>query len=253
VHADILPSLLVDWLLLSRRRDWYNNNTQSDGPRRRRPIPALLFLARGVSTMLSVAVHSLAMLLECVLRWAILWTPLGWILRYHVTIMAIFCMNPNTAGNKLSIRRISRRRPSLGPFKMTKDHRPPVEVKIHLPYLQDDQDIAALRAVWQDCKRLVAPSDAIEFFPGPLISDNFGFFRRYCRAFCLPFFHWCGTLPLGGSVVDRNFGVRRCESSLCVCDASVFPRQVSVPPAFTCAALGHYLACMLLQEHDNNG
>jgi choline dehydrogenase-like flavoprotein len=244
VHADILPSVLVD-LLLSRR-DWLNI---PDWPRRG-PPPLVL---AGVQTMLAVAVHSLATLLEFVLRWAILWTPLGWILRYHVIVMTIFCMNANTAGNKLSIRRC--RRPSLGRSKKTEDHLSPgVEVKIDLPYLKDDQDIVALQAVWQDCKQLVAPPDAIEFFPGPLIRHNFGLFRGYCRAFCLPFFHWCGTLPLGGSILNGHFCVRRFESSLCVCDASVFPRHVSVPPALTCAALGHCLACLLLQEqHDDNG
>ena len=41
-------------------------------------------------------------------------------------------------------------------------------------------------------------------------------------------------------------------SSLRVCDASVFTTTISSPPALTCAAMGHLLGSMLVEENKEN-
>jgi choline dehydrogenase-like flavoprotein len=115
-----------------------------------------------------------------------------------------------------------------------------------------------------------------------------GRFAMFAHAMVRPYFHWIGTcsmkkkntIPAANTtttasrsgkkttttrenqlqqqqgttvedtndwVVDEHFRVRGVHN-LRVCDASIFPTLISAPTALTCAALGHVLASILLEE-----
>ncbi|KAL7537091.1 hypothetical protein ACHAXR_007572 [Thalassiosira sp. AJA248-18] len=98
----------------------------------------------------------------------------------------------------------------------------------------------------------------------PTISSNIrakedrpAWFPIYVSEFSNPYYHWCGTCAMGDGAADKDVGEHTSGSAhegsfvvdeqfcvrgimgLRVCDASIFPHCVSVPPALTCAALGY--------------
>jgi hypothetical protein len=105
-------------------------------------------------------------------------------------------------------------------------------------------------------------------------------FDFMARSLVLPYFHWLGTCAMKKKlatssmaitkenkveknnnddnddadddddddwVVDEYFRVRGVRH-LRICDASIFPSLISAPTALTCAALGHILANMIVNE-----
>ena len=156
------------------------------------------------------------------------------------------------------------------------------DIQLDPAYVRDPQDVEALWQGWVASPMISAASFANrwEIYPGILfrylygcfsdrnhhakVSNSAPWFSQFARDTSLPFFHWCGTCAIKTSngsgsyrssndkrgddwVVDADLKVRSLES-LRICDASIFPNNLSVPPALACAAAGHFLGGILLME-----
>lgn len=191
------------------------------------------------------------------------YTPVYYLLRYCVAVVAVFLMNAASEG-AVRVRRTS----PGGPDCRLGD----LELVVDLGYLRSEGDVTRLGYAYE-ASRAVYPAVGIEVFPGPLVRTlglpppqrlHPGRFAAFCHAMARPYFHWLGTCAMrkragrgsdadddGGDddddddwVVDADFCVRG-VTALRVCDASVFPTLISAPTAVTCAALGHVLAAKL--------
>eukprot|EP00977_Amphora_coffeiformis_P011864 scaffold2907_cov161-Amphora_coffeaeformis.AAC.10 len=205
VFSNILPSLAVDYLF--RRTAW-------DG--------------------WEWVVHPVGTAVATLLRLFISWTPLYWFLKYCVKVVAVFLVRSPTAFN--------------GSFCIRRQQDQNYGVMgIQLDYLRSDRDLAAVRQFWTEF--MSRPTRGWEFFPGPLVRSNFDLgaplhedrFRLYCQEFCLPYFHWCGSLAATDPTVSFPHG-------LFVCDASTLHPLPPVPPALTLAARGYVLAQDLVSQ-----
>lgn len=185
----------------------------------------------------------------------VVYTPVYFLLRYCVAVMAVFLMSAESVG-KISVKR----KKNLKAVDALR--RSDLVVDIELGYLSQSDDMLCMMEAWKSSDTAY-PKLGVEIFPGPFIRSvaagggrelNKRRFAIFARAMVLPYLHWMGTCAMQKTtnedddddewVVDCNFRVRGVQS-LRVCDASVFPTLVSSPPALTCAALGHILAFKL--------
>ena len=179
------------------------------------------------------------------------WTPLNYFLR-HFTIATLLCLlHPTSEGtvtivdSKTVAGKISRRRG--------------VQVHVDAGYLRNSEDVESYKQAWEHCGRMNA-GVGLDLFSGPLFTrlDYCGcnWFSEFCKGTSQQYSHYCGTCSLQTEhrhdwVVDLNLKVRMHEG-LRVCDASIFPTMVSVPPSLTCAALGHAFAQTLVSKRSNS-
>jgi len=220
-------------------------------------------------------------IIERLLYIVVMYTPICWLLKYGLTTLNLALVNPQSAG-RLCLK--SKTQPSRrGPWR-----RENVDIHLDLGYLDCSHDIAALWKGWVASTALYPDffSRRIEAFPGGSFRFAYGYFgdhekkrqqhhhnQNWFSPFaldtCLPFFHWCGTCSMQTTdtsadddndkvenswVVDSSLRVRGI-GKLRICDASVFPNNLSVPPALACAALGHLFGKKLLLQgraSDNN-
>ena len=176
-------------------------------------------------------------ILKAILKVVISFIPLKHFLSQYTTTTLLFLMSPRSEGyvDIDQTNHVSDDVPLM---------RKNVDVRIDTGYLHDARDINALRLGWETCGRMARD---LEIFPNCFYreSSNFYFdwFQLYCKLFCLPYFHWCGTCMIKTKsnsdwVVDTELRLRDHEG-LSICDASVIPTMLSCPPALTCAALGY--------------
>lgn len=191
--------------------------------------------------------------LKTVLRFLLSLPPIFLLLRYFVSTVAIFLLNPLSTG-KVSVQR----QPNASAASPVR--RSDLDIHVDLGYLEDEADVRAMMKGWVAADCVVNLLGGVEVFPGPLVRrfynshPHWSSFKRFARSSCLPYFHWCGTCPMVTAkedeqtcVVDYELRVKR-FLSLRVCDASIFPNTVSAPPALTCAAMGHLLGSILAKE-----
>ena len=179
------------------------------------------------------------------LFWTILlfYTPIYFVLRYCTYTLALCYMNPQSS--------------SKGGYV--------TEQEIVLPTFNSTQDRKALRDAYWHSATLV-PSSSHSFWD-PLASRNSFvpfflqrlFLEFSIRHLTLPYFHWTGTCRMEtetqDGVVDSHLKLKShgdANLNIRVCDASVFPHPLSVPPALTCAGLGYVLANLMTREERKN-
>jgi choline dehydrogenase-like flavoprotein len=212
----------------------------------------------GRSTMLVTWANNLCsaanVVLKAVLQFILSLPPIFLLLRYFVSPVAIFLLNPVSTGAVSVLRK-----PNA--LEASPVRRSDLDIDINLGYLEDEADVRAMMKGWIAADCVVNLLGGIEFFPGPLVRRfysyclDWGWFKRFARSSCLPYFHWCGTCAMVTAsreneqtcVVDSQLRVKS-FLSLRVCDASVFPTTLSAPPALTCAAMGHLLGSILAKE-----
>jgi choline dehydrogenase-like flavoprotein len=205
--------------------------------------------------MINLQLRFLFLAVKLLLHVLVVYTPVYFLLRYCVAVMAVFLMNAESVG-QISVKR---KDPSSSTSRIVR--RSDLVVDIDLGYLSRDDDVVRLMESWK-ASDTAYPDVGVGLFPGPLIYTaggelHAGRFAVFARAMVRPYFHWMGTCAMQQRrdknnntdnddwVVDAEFRVRGVQS-LRVCDASVFPTLISAPPALTCAALGHVLAAKLL-------
>jgi choline dehydrogenase-like flavoprotein len=208
-------------------------------------------------------------ILENLMWLLVLHTPIYYVLKFCFTTMNLSLVTPRSSGS-VTIK------PKEGLSSNSIHRRKDFDLQIDLGYLRDCQDVKALRDGWV-ASPIICPesfSNRLEIFPGALVrslyqnfsqrsnannrSKNAGdWFSSFAQDTYLPFFHWCGTCAIQSKrsgnkddawVVDSQLRVRTLRA-LRVCDASVFPNNLSVPPALACASIGHFLASLILEEH----
>lgn len=155
------------------------------------------------------------------------WTPLYLILKYVVKVLAIFLVRSPTPFN--------------GSFRITRtqEHYKVTDIQLH--YLQHKNDVDALQQFWQQHLESALSRQWCEFFPGPLVRMGFWLsrtlhvnrFRFFCQQFCLPYFHWCGSLAF------LETSTNCLPVGLHICDASTLHPLPPIPPALTLAARGY--------------
>lgn len=223
------------------------------------PEAALHFFSRILYQYWGSVFPNLSLLwyiLQGLLQVLVLYTPLYYFIKYGLTTMNLALVNPQSTG---SIR--------LQPKPQRNDH---FEIQLDLGYLQHHGDIDALWRGWVASPLLLGSRESWwELYPGKLFPTLYGliipssttskqstavpnWFTAFAQDTSLPFFHWCGTcaMKMEGMqdwVVDSSCRVRSIQA-LRICDASVLPHNLSVPPALTCAAMGHLLARQILDE-----
>jgi choline dehydrogenase-like flavoprotein len=122
------------------------------------------------------------------------------------------------------------------------------DIEIDPCYLCEEEDILKICHGERLLQKLTAAwiPDAKEILPGFYYKWKHGsnYMRQYLSDFALPYYHWSGTcsmksdvVPDDEYVVDEELRVRG-TTNLYICDASVHPRILSVPPALTLAAMG---------------
>lgn len=164
---------------------------------------------------------------ECTLRLLVRWTPLGYFLRHYTKSFMLFLMDPRSEG---SIQINPERSKTYRPLR-----RQDCNLDIEVGYGRDPRDLAILQEAWHS---LGPPSGFYDLVPK--VGLNF-----LCRNVSLPYFHFIGTCAMKRDdyhldwVVEAEDLSLREHKGLYVCDASVFPAFVSVPPALTCSSLGY--------------
>ena len=226
-------------------------------------IPSVVAMAlrwKFQSNILMELVEIIYRCVKTVIHYAIIYTPVGWIIHHLTTTTMIFLMHPRSNGNVT----ISLKKYHIVP-KGEPTRRRDVTIQADPKYLDDPRDVIALKSAWDVCHGLTSAS-SFEIFPHLLFSllkpfgnKNF-WFESYCRCFLLPYYHFSGTCAMKSRthegknenphwVVDPCLKLRG-HNGLYICDASVFPGMISNPPALTCAALGLEFARMILDEHN---
>jgi len=144
-------------------------------------------------------------------------------------------------------------------------------------YLTDKLDIKRIEKSWEVLESLCHShnrnnewfSGCLELLPGPFYkllrynkNKSSSYLKAYASDFGLPYFHWSGTLAMKSSyqcqseerdnndsafVVDEQLKVYQFEN-LYVCDASIFPGNISCPLALTCAGLGFFAASLIEKD-----
>jgi choline dehydrogenase-like flavoprotein len=215
-----------------------------------------LILPYIINLMWDALFHSVHLLLHVL----VLYTPVYYLMRYCIKVMAVFVMNAESAGSVT----VSRKIPSSHPCRVSD-----LNIHIHLGYMSHDKDIQRFMTAFQASTEVYqdpASTGRWEVFPGPLVRNIWGTnrssswhpqrFALFARAFVRPYFHWMGTCkmveqaPDDDWVVDDQFRIRGVQH-LRICDASIFPTLISAPTALTCAALGHVLASFLYKQPDS--
>lgn len=215
IFPSILPSLAVDYIF--GRTTWENLGGH--------------WLVR------SLLAYPAKWVLKSLLYLLVAWSPLYWILKHWVKVLAVFVVRSPTAFN--------------GSFRIKKKDETYVATDIQLDYLRSDKDVLAVQQFWQ--QHLDAMRDLHawwEVFPGPLVRVGcrpgrplqLDRFRFYCQQFCLPYFHWCGSLAN-----DHSFA-GSLPAGLQICDASTLHPLPPVPPALTLAARGYILGTGLRKK-----
>ncbi|CAB9511470.1 Uncharacterized GMC-type oxidoreductase [Seminavis robusta] len=207
-------------------------------------------------------------ILEQLLRLLVLYSPVYWIMMYGFTTINLALVNPASKGSLCL-------KPKTGELLLynVPPCRKDFDVHIEPGYLTQSTDVEALWKGWVASNFVLDRHQGWEVYPGRIfrfLQSWLGtteiptrsqttvptWFSQYAHDHCLPFFHWCGSCAMKppsdaadttGSrgnntwVVDADMKVRGVQS-LRICDASVLPNNLSVPPALTCAAMGHRLA-----------
>lgn len=200
------------------------------------------------SNFLSTIMQVFFLVMRFVFRIVVTYGPLYYILRHCLFGMNVQLMNPKSRGKVW----LTKRKLSKTKVLRRKD----VIVNVDSCYFTDERDFEAIQKGWNLCHEYcnVWCGQGVEVLPGKAIKQTFGddWFRHFVVAFCLPYYHWCGTcsMVIEGKddwVVDSSLKVKYVKG-LRVCDASVFPSIVTGPTALTCAALGFEFASLLLKE-----
>jgi len=207
---------------------------------------------RSFEFILNGFLKALFVIFKTLLKFLICYTPLYWLLHYHVATIGIFLLNPVSTG-KISVKQ------KTPTSRVLLIRRSDLELDVELPYLKEDVDMFAVEKGFHASQSMRCALGGIELFPGFLVR-SFGRsrFNRYSlklfsQSMCQPYFHWSGTCRMktdnrdDGWVVDSSLRVRSFQS-LRVCDASAFPTTVSAPTALTCAGMGALLAEVILKE-----
>jgi len=203
------------------------------------------FIARLLSTSLGLLLNSF---------------PLRYLLATYTVQYLICLMNPSSKGSvKIRRKRLCRNDGTVVDVGMS--HCYP---EIDPQYLSDENDYKRLTMGWQMFRRF---SDQwsmgkIEILPGKLYKMFFGstVLNRYLSDFAIPYYHWSGSCAMKCDlvgeidyVVNEQLQVRNIRN-LYVCDASVHPEILSVPPALTLAAMGfasaEIMESLLRRKHE---
>ena len=190
------------------------------------------------------------------IRFAILYTPLGLLMRQLTMVTLIFLLDPKSSGS-VTISPKKDPKPEIRGPKRRKD----VTIEANPRYLKDPQDMKDLKKAW-DALRSISSSSlgrlpSLVFSVIKLLrSENF-WFEQYCDSVLCPYYHFSGTCAMikitndnPNWVVDSSLKVRGYDG-LYVCDASIFPSMISNPPALTCAALGYTFARSILEDDES--
>jgi hypothetical protein len=192
------------------------------------------------SPFLRVLVEIVFQAVQFVLWFLIRWTPVGYFLRHYTHTVLLFWMHPRSEG---SIRiEPSASSPTTTTTTEPCRRRNNVTLKVNVGYGRDPRDWEIHQEAWSD---LQPPPDFYDLIPQSGLD-------LLCRHASLPYFHFMGTCAMKRNeahvdwVVDPWHLKLRNHERLYICDASVFPAFVSVPPALTCFALGYAFSEALL-------
>jgi len=187
-------------------------------------------IARVLSTLLGLLLNSF---------------PLRYLLATYTVQYLVCLMNPSSKGS-VKIRRRRLCKNDCAVLEVGMSHCYP---EIDPQYLSDENDYKRLTMGWQMFRRFSHQwsMGKIEILPGVLYKMCFGsttFLNRYLSDFAIPYYHWSGSCAMKCDlvgeidyVVNEQLQVRNIRN-LYVCDASVHPGILSVPPALTLAAMG---------------
>ena len=232
-------------------------------------------IVKMVNIVLYLQYHAIQLFLHLLVHY----TPLYYVLRYCIKVVAIFVMNGESYGTLTVSPKSDSATETLNSIRRIRD----VTIHINLGYLSHPNDLQRFRQAFAASidvyKSHSSHRTICEAFPGPLIwsytstekkdvarspifhTERFDFMAR---SIVLPYFHWIGTCAMKKKktnsmvnnsigdddddwVVDEYFRVRGVRN-LRICDASIFPTLISAPTALTCAALGYILANMIVDE-----
>jgi len=193
-----------------------------------------------VNKLLQIASNSLFIMLSFLLSIS----SIRYLFSIYTMQFLVCLMNPSSKGS-IKIRKKQRHSDADMLFNAGMSCYYP---EIDPQYLSDESDCRRLGTGWRVLRRFTRQWSLgkVEVLPGILYRVLFGsvLLTRYHADFALPFYHWSGTCAMKCSlvdekdyVVDEQLRVRNIVN-LYICDASVNPDILSVPPALTLAAMG---------------
>ena len=165
------------------------------------------------------------------------WTPVGYFLRHYTQTILLFWMHPTSEGS-IRIEASTRSQENVKEPCRRKD----VTLQVDVGYGRDPLDSRIVQQAWHD---LQPPCEFHDLIPKRAL----GLLWNHAS---LPYFHYIGTCAMKRDdahldwVVDPWQLKLRDHEGIHICDASVFPAFVSVPPALTCFALGYAFGQTLL-------
>ena len=196
-----------------------------------------------------------------IVRWILqslfVWTPLSFTVRHCTATINISLLNPVSKG-RVVIRRRANDNPESAFFRLEE-----FDIIVDPRYLSDIRDMNAVEQGWKlsETIRKEHFDKCLEILPSFVYRRIFPLARRFldflfvggikrkdwifrfASDFACPYFHWNGTCPMSDDRTNASIVNSRLQvcgiKGLRVCDASVFPSNVSCPPALTCASLGY--------------
>jgi len=196
-------------------------------------------------------------LIRALLTLVIQWRPVSYILTNFTAGMMLCVVNPESTGS-ITIRRKSNEA-HTGKVGRIRDY----NIIVDPGYLTNDMD---MKRVISGCKVLNNLSvkwfsKYFELLPGPLYNylNTSKDVRRYVGNFAIPYYHWSGSCAMEKKlsdddedncpyfVVQDDLKVQGTEN-LYICDASVFPGNISAPISLTCAGLGYAAGTFVWKE-----
>jgi len=221
-------------------------------------------LSHFIQSWFNFIVKKLLLLLRALLLLAFQWIP-RYVMQCFVVGLMIQVLNPESTGSVVLRKKINRKDNNLQTSKTNAKSFSRIsdfDIIVDPGYLTNERD---MKRVLSCCKVLNAVSancfsrKCIEIVPGPLYRylKSIKDVKCFTRDFAIPYYHWSGTCAMEkkktmsslnekeGSaslsslfVVQDDLQVNGIEN-LYVCDASVFPTNISGPTALTCAGLGY--------------
>lgn len=188
-----------------------------------------------------------------ILQLLLVWTPLGLIAKHCTGTINICLLNPVSKGYVTIQKRMKCGSP---PARLEE-----FNIVVDPGYLSAARDMKAIEQGWQLSEMIRAKhfASCLEILPSFAYRHLYPLAKRFLHFFCFgtkqkdwifqfasdfscPYFHWNGTCAMGkkasASVVNSRLEVSGING-LRICDASVFPSNVSCPPALVCTSLGY--------------
>ncbi len=198
-------------------------------------------------------------------------SPLTWLLSHHTANILLCLLNPESTGS-ITIQRKNKVNSTSISLQHVPNRLSDFNIIVNPGYLTNDVDIIRIKnsmLIMDELSKQWFPN-CYELLPGLIYKSIYGKndYISYAKDVGLPYFHFSGSIAMNINntkttansndndnsnyfyVVDERLNVRN-VMNLHVCDASIFPGNISGPTALTCLGVGYVAASFFIGDDGN--